>query len=138
MYSGDVPAILSARKTYSFRGIELPLAVRLASASHVDPPMSALVPLFVYVITPRRRRRGLLCFFLFPHSMWNISTQPGISHVLRCVSSRERERGNYLLYLKSNHSALFLCNPLCQIIKQDPEKYHGIRISNSKVFLSPL
>lgn len=55
MYSGDVPAILSARKTYSFRGIELTLAATLdcsADFGIAATPMSALVPLYVYVTTP--------------------------------------------------------------------------------------
>lgn len=59
MYSGDVPAILSARKTYSFRGIELtPLSLLwLARQASPPPPPSPppcplLVPLYVYVTTP--------------------------------------------------------------------------------------
>lgn len=69
MYSGDVPAILSARKTYSFRGIELTLSChplwlfgRLRHSTTITP-MSALVPLYVYVITPRRRDAGFFVSF---------------------------------------------------------------------------
>lgn len=91
MYSGDVPAILSARKTYSFRGIELtpPLSslagsTGFATAAAITTPMSASRPLIRLRDNPRRRRE-LLCFFLLPHSTWNISTHPGISRFTECL-----------------------------------------------------
>lgn len=136
MYSGDVPAILSARKTYSFRGIELtlsrlPLALfgRLRHPTTVTP-MSALVPLYVYVITPRRRR-GLLCFFLSPHSTWNISSHPGISRVLWSVSFAENLPS---LYKKRRKHEIFMRSDKCNIwdhrikLKLSLEKYHEVQM----------
>lgn len=46
--------------------------------------MSASRPLIRLRDNPRRRRE-LLCFFLLPHSTWNISTHPGISRFTECL-----------------------------------------------------
>lgn len=129
MYSGDVPAILSARKTYSFRGIELTLPASrrlLGRLRHRHPyhhhPHVRSRPLIRLRDNPRRRR-GLLCFFLSPHSTWNISTHPGISRVLQSVSPREE---SCLRYPKSDDNVRFSCDPEnthfntrhCQIIEE--------------------
>jgi len=96
------------------------------AAPTITTPMSAFVPLIRLRDNPRRRRR-LLCFFLSPHSTWNISTHPGISRVLQSVSLREK---SCLRYPKSDDSVRFSCDPEnayfnardCQIIERTLQK----------------
>lgn len=130
MYSGDVPAILSARKTYSFRGIELTLSPsgwldRLRHYHRHHHPHVRSRPL-VRLRDNLRRRRELLCFFLFPHSTWNISTHPGISRVLRSVSSSEillalsTERRKYTIFMWSDEYIL-----MPEVVEQLTWRYFG-------------
>lgn len=114
MYSGDVPAILSARKTYSFRGIELtlscrPLAVRQTSASHHRHPHVRSRSLIRLRDNPTTTTRASLF----------VSFCPRIAHGIfplirgsRAFHGASLSGKICLAYIKSDDSTRFLCAPI--------------------------
>lgn len=108
MYSGDVPAILSARKTYSFRGIELtlsrlPLAVRQTSASHHRHPHVRSRSLIRLRDNPPTTTRASLFLSVPAQHMEYFHSSGDLTRFTKKI---------YLAYAKSDDSARFLCDPI--------------------------
>lgn len=112
MYSGDVPAILSARKTYSFRGIELTLSrlsLSLAArqTSHHRQPHVRSRSLIRLRDNPPTTTQASLFLSVPAQHMEYFHSSGDLAFYGTSLSEEI-----CLAYTKSDENARFLCDPI--------------------------